>query len=256
MKKELYKVVRKSGVTLKRQSPIILTGVAVAGVLTTAILAVKATPNALRILDIESSRKKEELTKLEMVKTTWKCYIPSGIMGTVTIACIIGATSVNLKRNAALVSAYSLTEKALKEYQSKVVEVIGKNKEQKIKDEIAKDKITNNPPKESEIIFTGNGETLCYEALSGRYFKSDIEKVRKAENAINKQLLKDGFICLNDLFYELGLPSTKLGDELGWNNYDDALMIFNFSSQLSENGIPCLVIDYEIYPNGDYLNVF
>ena len=89
------------------------------------------------------------------MRLTWRYYVPTAIMGGLTIACIIGANSINLRRNAALAGAYSLTEAALKEYQAKVIETIGDKKEQAIRDDIAKDRVKEHPLGEREVIITG-----------------------------------------------------------------------------------------------------
>ena len=132
-------------------------------------------------------------------------------MGSLTVACIIGANSINLRRNAALATVYSLTEATLKEYQSKVVSTIGEVKEKAIKDEIAKDKIEKNKPKKSNVVVTGSGDTLCYDSISGRYFKSDIEKIKSSVNELNRDLLYEMFVSLNDVYYALGLSNIKNG---------------------------------------------
>lgn len=168
-------------------------------------------------------------------------------MGVVTIACIIGANSINLKRNAALVSLYSLSEAALKEYQAKVIETLGKQKERKIKDDIAKDRIVKNPVSDNEIVITNLGDTLCYDSLSGRYFKSDIEKIRQVLNKLSRDLMSEMFIDLNQVYSELNLKGTKMGDMVGWH-IDDGLIEPDFSSQLTENGTPCLVLDFVTEP--------
>lgn len=255
MNQEIRKVGQQVTRVISRNSPTILTSLAVAGLVTTTVMAVRATPKALQILKMEQDYRADELlTKFDIVKLTWPYYAPSAVMGLVTIACIISANSINLRRNAALASVYSLAEASLKEYRSKVIETIGEKKERKIKDEIAKDKITKNPPKENEIILTGKGETLCYESLSGRYFKSDIEKIRKAENEINKEILNNNFISLNEVYDSLGLANTKMGDEVGWCVDDHGLVSFSFSSHLTEDGIPCLVVDYDIGPRYDFMD--
>lgn len=239
---------------ISKNSPTILMCISVAGVISTTAMGIKATPKALYLIELKKEEvEKDNLTKVETLKTVWKCYIPTVLMAGITIGCIIGSNHINLKRNEALAAAYSITATTLKEYQSKVVETIGANKEKKIKDEIAKDKIKNNPQQGKEVIFTGNGETLCYESISGRYFKSDIEKLRRVENLANNELLKDDFISLNDVYYEMGLPNTKMGDEIGWK-LSDGMFAFDFSSQLSEDGVPCLVVDYDRIPRYDYMD--
>lgn len=243
---------KKLSNVLSQNSPTILTGVAVAGLIGTVGFGIKATPKALDYVILEENLKGDYLTKREIIKATWKCYIPTAILGATTIGCIIGANKVNLRRNAALASVFSITEATLKEYQSKVVETIGEKKAGEIQEEITKDIIKNNPPKDGQVILTGKGETLCLDVLSGRYFKSDIEKLRKTENDLNSRMLKDDFISLNDVYYEFGLDPTKLGDEMGWHQ-EDGLIYFEFSSQLAD-GVPCMVIDYQITPHYDYMD--
>lgn len=267
---------------LVQNSPTILTWMAATGVFTTVIFAVKATPKALALLedelDVRYSQYAETKTdtdeelpaysewigidynaptlewskaqlrmfnKREIVKYTWKSYIPTAIMGLVTIGCIVGAHKEHLRRNAALVSLYSLTETAFKEYKEKVVETIGKNKELKVRDDISADRIKHNPVGDNEIIFTGKGEMLCYDSMSGRYFKTDIEKVRKAQNELNRRLMSEMFISLNEFYDELGLSHIRLGEEMGWN-IDKDLINITFSAQLTEKEEPCLVLNYEV----------
>ena len=237
---------------LKKHSPEILTGIGIAGMIGAVVMAVKATPKAVELLENKKDELNvEKLSPVETVKTTWKCYIPTAVTGILGAACIIGASSVNHKRNAALAAAYGLTETAFKEYKDKVVEVIGEKKEQTVKDEIAKDKLTANPVTEVEstaIVTTGYGDTLCYETLSGRYFYSDIEKIRAAENRANKTMLQFDYISLNEFYDELDLGHTGIGDSIGWGVAHTGLINLNFSSQLTNNSTPCLVIGYDNIP--------
>jgi hypothetical protein len=155
-----------------------------------------------------------------------------------------------MKRNAALAGAYSLTEAALKEYQAKVVEKIGEAKHREIKDDIAKEKIERNPVSKSEVIVTGMGETLCLDAFSGRYFKSDMETIKRALNKLSRDLMTDMFVPLNSVYSELGLERSKMGDLLGWHvdQVGSDLILPYFSSQLADDGRPCLVMDFETEP--------
>jgi hypothetical protein len=165
-------------------------------------------------------------------------------MGGLTIGCIIGSNSINLRRNAALAGLYSLTETALKEYKAKVIETIGEKKERDIRDEVAKERIHKNPVSDNEVVITGYGETLCYDFLSGRYFKSDRERINRAVNKLSRDMMTDMTISLNQLYDELGLRNTKMGDMVGWH-IDDGIIEPDYSSQLTENGIPCLVLDFK-----------
>ena len=190
--KPLIKTIRSG---LAKHSPAILTALGITGMIGTTVLAVKATPKALGLIE----NKKEELDKdgltvAETVKATWKCYAPAAVTCVTSAACLIGASSVHTKRNAALATAYKLSESALIEYRDKVVETIGEKKEQSVRDAIAKDHVEKNPVTNNEVIITDRGYTLCYDELSGRYFYSDIEKIKKAANELNRQMLNDMYV--------------------------------------------------------------
>ena len=239
--------------TAKKHSPELLTGIGIAGMVTTVVLAVRATPKALRLIDEKKADIPEEnIPRIEAVKAAWKVYVPAVLTGILSTICLIGANSVNQRRNAAIAAAYSLSESALKEYREKVVETIGERKEQAIRDDIAKDRITENPVR--EVIVSDRGSTLCYDSLSGRYFKSDIEKLRRIVNDLNRRMRDEMFISLNDFYCAVDNPDlgpTKLGDMLGWN-IDKGYIDLNFSSQLTTDGTPCLVLDYTVVPEYEY----
>lgn len=252
MKTNLSLMANALKVSIAKHSPEILTGIGIAGMITTTILAVKATPKAIALIESKKyDEKTEELPKLETVKTVWKCYIPAVATGCLSVVCLIGANSVNLRRNAALAAAYSLSESTLKEYQQKVIETVGERKEQAVRDAIAKDKITDNPPASNQIIFTDKGNTLCYDACSDRYFKSDIDKLKKAENELNRRMRDEMYISLNEFYMEIGINPIEIGNDLGWN-IDQGYIEMDFSSQLTDDGIPCLVISYRVAPKYDF----
>lgn len=246
------KVVQDAQKTIIKHSPEILTGLGITGMIGTTVMGIKATPKAIRLMNEAKAEKGvEKLTAVETVKTTWKCYIPTVVTGTLSIACIVGASSVNNRRNAALATAYAMTRTTLKEYEEKVIETVGEKKEQLIKDKVAKSKIEQNPASNNEVIITGKGETLCYDVHSGRYFKFDVDKIRRVENELNARLLSEHHISLNEFYYEIGLPCNGAGNDLGWN-IEDGLINICFSSQLTDDNTPCLVIDYLVAPRYNY----
>jgi len=239
-----------------RNSPTILTALGVAGLLGTVILAVKATPKALAILESEEKFRITEyqdpdynlpISPKDVIRLTWQEYIPSAIMGVVTIGCMIGANSIHLRRNAALASLYSLAETTLREYQEKVVEKIGDKKEEKIRGEIAQDKINSNPVDKNTVIMTNRGSMLCYDSLSGRYFYSDIETIRKAENDFNKRLMNEMVIPLNEFYDDLGLEPIDIGGQTGWK-IEKGMVVLHFAAKLTADGQPCIVLEHRNLP--------
>lgn len=238
-----------------KRSPEILTGIGIAGMISTTILAVRATPKALELIEEQKEEESvDELSSFEVVKVAWKPYIPAMVTCVVSTACLIGASSVNTKRNAALATAYKLSETALTEYREKVIETIGEKKERIVRDKVAEERVKKNPVSKNEVIITGNGKTLCFDPISGRYFMCSIETIKKAENTLNKQMLHDisGYVSLNEFYDELGLDHTSVGNDLGWNT--NQLIDIDFSSQLNDNGEPSVVLDYLVAPKCDYYN--
>ena len=254
-KEGLKRTIKSAERVLTKYSPGILTGIGITGMIGATFMAVKATPKALYVIETKKEEAEvEELTSVETIKTCWKCYIPAALATVVSAACLIGASTVSAKRNAALATAYSISEAALREYQEKVVEVIGEKKEKTVRDAVAKDQIERDPVTKSEVvIIDSNSNTLCYEPLSGRYFKSTIDKIKKAEIKLDRQMIQEMYVSLNDFYWEIGLDGTDLGDKMGWN-LSKGYMDLSFSSQLADDGTPCAVIVYGIPPVYDYQN--
>lgn len=251
-KPNLAKAFKSVRLAVTKHSPEILTGIGIAGMITTTVLAVKATPKAVRLIEEAEYEKQETLTPVETVKTAWKCYIPAVAIGATSIACLIGASSVSVRRNAALATAYQLSTTALNEYKEKVVETIGEKQEKVVRDNLEKDRIEKNPVSKAEVIITDKGNTLCFEALSGRYFKSDIDRIRKAENELNKRMLSDMYISLNEFYDEIGIDHTGIGDEIGWNINKTGMIDLYFSSQIADDDTPCIVVNFNTAPEYGY----
>lgn len=236
-----------------KHSPEILTGIGVAGMITTTILAVRATPKVMNLIEEEKQElEKDKLTVAETVKVAWKPYIPAVVTGMSSVACIIGGCSVSTRRNAALATAYQISRNALADYKSKVIETIGEKKERTVRDKVAEEKIEQNPVSKTEVIIAGKENTLCFDAISGRYFKSNMDKIQKAVNDLNYRMIGgEMYISLNEFYAEIDLPEIKQGDELGWN-INNGQIELNFSSQIADDGTPCIVVDYMVEPRYDF----
>lgn len=252
MNQNIKGLVNKTRYFLGKHSPEILTGLGITGMLTSTVLAVTATPKALKLIENKKKElKTEELTPVEVVKTTWKQYIPAVTTSIASIACIIGASKVSYKRNAALATAYSLSERTLSRYREKVIETIGERKEKAIRDKMNQDEVDKNKVSGSQVIIATSGDTLCMDTISGRYFKSDMESIKEAVNKLNRRLTYENYISLNEFYGEIGLDDIKTGGLLGWN-IDSGLIEPTFSTCLAENGQPCIVLDFMVEPRYDY----
>lgn len=254
-KSGIAKIIKNLQVVTRKYQPEILTGIGIAGMITTTIMAVKATPKALdKIEEIKDEHKKDvdkkEYCKEIIVKVA-PIYIPATIICGLSVSCLIGASSVNFKRNAALATAYTLSESALKEYQDKVVETIGPKKEEIIRSAVAKDTFEKEPVSSKEVYITEKGETLFYEPLSGRYFKSDIDSLRKMENELNRRMRDENYITLNEFYYEIGLPGTELGEIMEWD-IDRGYIDLDFVPNKTPDDKPCFMVSHRVRPDYRY----
>lgn len=239
---------------LSDHSPEILTGIGIAGMVTTTVLAVKSTPKALRLIEAKKEALEvEKLTPVETVKAAWKPYIPAAVTGVISVACLVGASSVNASRNAALAAAYNISATALADYKEKVIETIGEKKEKVVRDKVAEEQLKKAPADANTTIFvTGSGKTRCFDTITKQRFTSDIESIKKSVNELNRRMINgEDYISLNEFYYEIGLDEVAIGDELGWN-VTRGLIEVDFSAQLDADGTPCIVLDYKVIPKRGY----
>jgi hypothetical protein len=245
---------------ISNNSPVLLTAAGVTGVLSTAYFAVKGAFQAKDIIDKENAfleNEREEhgqdnpksLEFKDKVVLTWKCYIPTGLSAAMSITAIVAANRIGTKRATAMATAFSLSEKALVEYKDRVKEKFGERKEQAIRDEIIQERVNRTPLANKEV-FVGPGDVLCFDARSLRYFASSMEKIRRAENQFNHEVIHNTYAPLS-YFYELiGLEPTGESDEVGWNT--DELLEVGTSSGLAENGNPYLAIVFNTRPGSRF----
>ena len=228
----------------KKHSPEILIGMGIAGAASSVIFAVKATPKAMILL--EEKRQElgvEKLEAKEIIKTAAPVYIPTAVSFGVSVACIVGASSVNARRNAALTAAYTLSESTLRTYRDKVLETVGEDKEREIRQKATIEQQQKTPEPQALVVSSAAGQLKCFDSLSGRYFVSTKNEIDKAVNEFNRQLRDDMRISLNDWYDLIGLDTNKLGDMLGWD-IERGYVETCYASRLDEDGLPCLVVNY------------
>lgn len=247
------------GKAAARHAPEVLTGFGIAGMFTAVIFTARATPKAVKIIEERRAEKGEELTKSETVRVAWKCYIPTASACLGSVICFISANAIHTKHSArlsaccqSLTAAYALSESAFSDYRKKVVDTVGEKKEELIHAAVVQDKINKTPPSNTEVIITGNGDTLCFDAFAGRYFHSDKAKIDRAVNELNRMILSEDFASLNDFYDLIGLKHTELGDILGWNSKHHDYVDARFSSHLTEDSRPCLAISFNVAPKYEY----
>lgn len=192
----------------------------------------------------------EEQTKQEEILMYAKAYAKPTLLFAVSTGLALDSHNETIKRAIGPTTAYLLTEKAYKEYGSKVKEVIGKKKEEEIRAELGKERAEANPVSNNVIVETGDGNTLFYDCVTGRYFLSDLNKIKQAVNEFNKKLLDERELGLNEFYSLCNLDSCSVGDILGCHCAFELLEI-NYSSGLLEDDRQCIFLDYAARPLHD-----
>lgn len=254
MRKKLPKTIMKVKHALGKKSPVILTATGIVSMGTAIFFAGKGTVKAVKLVEEKERELDVDLTTKAKVQECWKCYIPSAATAIFGTACLIGAHSVHARRNAAIVTAYKLSETALMEFKETVSEEFGEEKAKEIKEKITKKHINENPVTKSNVIITDSGEQLCYDGVSGRYFKSDLNTIKKAINEVNRHMTYEMYVSLSEFYDELNLPHTDVSDHLGWN-LDDGLLDISFGSMIADDGRPCITLEYHVAPKYDFASL-
>ena len=108
---------------------------------------------------------------------------------------------------------------------------------------------------------TGNGEILCLEGYSGRYFYSSFLAVDEALRIWSDAFSKGEYVCFNDLYKLLGIAETHFGWQYGYPANED---YYNFKEGIEYecNYIhdptldrPIYCIDIYLYPMECWLEV-
>ena len=245
---------------IKRNTPTILTYLGAAGVVATAVMAVKGTPKALSLLENAKEEKGEELTKFEKFKIAGPVYIPSAITGAATIACIFGSNAISKNQQAALMSAYALLDNSYKEYRKKADELYGEEAGKQIRGEIAKDKYAG------DATLLDDGKELFYDFYSGRYFESTREAVLLAQYETNRSMFVNYAVGLNEYYRLLGLEELPEYDSMGWScgqieeaywhpwiEFQHEETIIDDDASEYDEGLKCTIIYLPFDPFVDYL---
>ena len=253
-KRLLTKVVRK----LKHSSPTILTFMGASGVVATTILAMRATPKALQIIEdntgFDHYGEVGAPSKVETLQLTRKCYIPTVIVGASTIACILGANILNKRQQASIASLYGLLDQTYKEYRKAACEVYGEDADKKIQVQMAKDRwlsasgCMENYNTQSPELDGDSEKLLFYDSYSKRYFNATYAAVINAMYHINRDWTIGREIPMNDFYEFLGLDKIKGGDDIGWSwdilEEGYVWLDFDIASVDMEDGMQCLLISY------------
>lgn len=244
----MNKLLASAKLFFNRNGSTILTCIGGVGVVATSIMAVKATPKALYLLEQAKEEKGEELTVVEKIVTAGPSYIPAIVTGAATIACIFGANTLSRRNQAALASAYALLDRSYKEYKAKIKDIYGEDGERQVREAIVVDKY------EDEGFEPATDKILFYEEFSSRYFEATMSQVLTAEYLLNRKLILFDGVRLNDFYEWLGIEPIAAGEVLGWSRegntawYWQEWVDFDHHKVVMDDGLECYIISIRQEP--------
>lgn len=254
----LNDVKQKAAEFVSDNATVLLTAGGVFGTIATAALAGRAGFKAAEIIrDEELKHVHPEgvtdaidldnatmgLSNTQKVKLVWPQFVPPVAAGSATVMAIIFSHRMSAQKAAALAAAYGLAERNLSEYKDKVSEKLTGPKKTQIDDEIAQDRVNRTGGHDQIVVV--EGEVLCFDEPTGRYFHSTMEKIKAAVNTTNAEILHHGWATATFFYEELGLPATTWTDDVGWNR--ERLVELKITTAEKMNK-PVLAIDFVYLP--------
>jgi hypothetical protein len=238
----------KQILTLKTNSPALLLGIGVIGATTSVVLACRATLKLNDLLEEgnehleKADEAKDKLEEEELKKAKFgvqlqtaikiaRLYAPSALLLTGSIACLAGSHVILQKRNASLIAAYTVVSKGFSEYRARVIADQGKEKdfeyrfgkderEFAVEGETGTDVVTAKGPDQDAIkhktqwtyarVFDRSNPNWNDTPMANQNF------IHMVESSMNRKLLINGYVFLNDVYEALGFPKTQAGQQVGW----------------------------------------
>ena len=256
----IFRDLFQSGVRMANtNAPAILTAFGAVGVVTTAVLAVKAgydSHDRLLQVRLEKTGAPEPgaaeielvaLTKLETGQAVWPLYIGAVTSGVLSCGAIVMAHRVSSRRAMALAAAYAMSEGRLEEYQDKVKEKFGIKKEKEAREELVQERI-NRTYDEGSIVFSPtDGKVLIKEEYTGRIFWSSIDEINKAVNEVNHEINMSGSVRLSDFYDLLKLEHVSTSDYFGFTHEERLELEWN-TATTPDGKTPIHTFEYVNHP--------
>ncbi len=240
---QVTRVVGRNVLVVQKNSPTILFGAGVVGVVATVVLASRATLKVEEVLttgqkdlamveevshaNYSKSDQKHDIStiKIRTALGVAKLYAPAVVVGTFSIAALTGSHHIMSKRNAAVTAAYATIEKAFDRYRERVVDELGEEKDLEFRhgSELKIVADPNKKDKDKAVTTVGPFDRSGYERFFDQYNinwqnNADLNLffIKCQQNWANDRLRARGWVLLNEVYKSLGLEETKAGCVVGW----------------------------------------
>lgn len=231
-------------------------GIVAAGVgFTGSIIAtVRSTIAAVRHTDAKEEQLGRELSSLEIVEENWKYYIAPSLLWLGSVMSLCFAAKSCSKSIKSLAALYAASETARKNLEDSTLKKLGEKRYEEVQEEVAQDVLTKNPVSDATVIETGHGSFLCYDTLSGRYFRCCSDHIKRAVNDFNNRICVQKYgMSYNELFDYISprFDDIIFGENVGWGPEKGIADIY-YKTKLASNDEPCLVMMYRMPPYEHY----
>lgn len=272
----------RAGLRLRKHSPEILIVAGVTGVVTSAIMACKATTKLQGIVD-ESKEKIDDIKAKHMDESgeivtdegkkelssvyihtgmeLGRLYAPAILLGAMSITAIVTSNTILRKRNIALAAAYTAVDKSFKEYRGRVIEHFGEQLDKELRYGVKTKEV-----EETVVDADGNERVekkavdVVDEALGSPYAKfydngclgwckdpeMNLMFLRRQQDAANEMLQARKHLFLNEVYDMLGIPRTKAGQVVGW--------VYNEKTPNGDNYVDFGIYNTNREPNRNFVN--
>lgn len=251
---KMTRTLNRTGLKLRKHSPEILLAAGVVGVVTSGVMACKATLKVEEIIDDaknkidmihtvsadpdmnekyseEDSKKDLAIVYTQTAVKLVKLYGPSVALGVVSLGCMIGSNRILNKRNVALAAAYTAVDKSFKEYRGRVIERFGKQLDKELKygikaqevEEVSIDEKGKETTQKTTLEVMDPNAYSPYSIVfddGNTGWDPDPELTKyfliQQQNWANDRLKAKGHLFLNEVYDMLGAKRTKAGAQVGW----------------------------------------
>lgn len=239
--KAIVNCLNKIGGWFKKNSAEIAIGVGAGSLVASTVLAVKATPDAVKAIEEEKEKQnlseEEKLPFKDKVRVSYKYYIPAaGAMAGGLTGVGVGTHIYRKQRKELQAKTVSLglalgaAEAGIATYQNEVKErlgeeaaeeIFGKAKEDAVEYVRQQENVNEKKQALRDVEATGEGDQLYYDAFLGQFFRSSDEAIYRAAAQTNTLITgsPEPYASYNDFLDYLSRDRCDFAEQFGWNMY-------------------------------------
>jgi Family of unknown function (DUF6353) len=232
--------IARRSLVLEKNSPSLLFGAGIVGVVGSTVLACRATLkmqdvledtqknlHTAKTLEHENYSEKDRQRDIATIHVQAgirivRLYGPAIVVGGASIAALTRSHNILNERNAALTAAYAALDKGFREYRQRVVEKYGEDQDREFRHGSREVEIMEDGKKKTVTRVGDDGPSIYarfFDPLSTSWSKEpeyNFLFLRCQQTYANDLLLARGHVFLNEVYDMIGVPRCKAGSIVGW----------------------------------------